>query len=80
MATNCPCFWDLRFLWEKSKMYFPTSHFAAAVHTILAVAVQENMGVFDWGIQGSFCTAEADMGNLMLPPQKYSLPPTNPYG
>mmetsp|Transcript_30285 Transcript_30285/g.62397 ORF Transcript_30285/g.62397 Transcript_30285/m.62397 type:complete len:629 (+) Transcript_30285:1137-3023(+) len=64
---------DLQTPDEYTTTYAPTSRFTA-IHTIIAIATQENMYLKHWDITGAFMTADIDTDIYIDLPPGYALP------
>eukprot|EP00961_Rhodomonas_salina_P151551 2040060-Rhodomonas_salina.1 len=47
----------------------------AAVRALIATSVHEGLELFQWDVQGAFCTSDVDTEIYMQAPTGYPLPP-----
>eukprot|EP00961_Rhodomonas_salina_P200949 2710877-Rhodomonas_salina.1 len=65
---------DLQQQWEYNLTYSPTSKMAA-VCMLIATSAHEALKLFQWDVQGAFCTSDVDTEIYMQVPTGYPLPP-----
>eukprot|EP00961_Rhodomonas_salina_P206470 2787133-Rhodomonas_salina.1 len=58
---------DLQHQWEYNTTYSPTSRMAS-VRTLIATSAHKGLELYQWDVQGAFCTSDVDTEIYMQAP------------